>query len=252
MSGHNKWSTIKRKKGAQDAKRGQIFTRYGREITLAAREGGGDPDSNFKLRLAVDKARASNMPKDNIERAILRGTGGLGGEALESLMYEGYGPHGVAVLVDALTDNRNRTVSDLRRAFSRGGGTLAEAGAVGWQFHRKGYLNINPEDQDPDKIFEMAVEAGADDVIVGDDAIEIYAAPETFQAVRQRLIDAGIPIEEAELTLVAANTMDLDPKDTIQVMGFIETIEELDDVNRVYSNLNVSEEALKQYEAEGA
>ena len=252
MSGHNKWSTIKRKKGAADAKRGQMFTRLGREITLAAREGGGDPDSNFKLRLAVDKARAANMPKDNIERSILRGTGALSGESLESIMYEGYGPHGVAVLVDALTDNRNRTVSDLRRAFSRGGGVLAEAGAVGWQFARKGYLSIPAEGLDSDAIFEMTVEAGADDVVPGDDVIEVYAPTDSFQAVRQRLVEAEVPIDEAEITMVPNQHIELDPKDTIQVMGFIEGLEELDDVNRVFSNLNVSEEALKQYEAEGA
>jgi YebC/PmpR family DNA-binding regulatory protein len=252
VSGHSKWSTIKRKKGAADAKRGQLFTRLGREITHAAREGGGDPEGNFKLRLAVDKARASNMPKDNIERAILRGTGGLGGDALEAVMYEGYGPHSVAILIDTLTDNRNRTVADLRRSINRAGGALAEAGAVGWQFQRKGYLSVNADGQDGDAIFEMAVENGADDVVTHGDEIEIFTPIETFQAVRERLAKAGVPVEEAELTMVPSNTMELEPKDTLQVMAFIEQLEELDDVGKVYSNLHVSEEALRQYEAETA
>ncbi len=252
MSGHSKWSTIKRKKGAADAKRGQLFTRLGREIAIAAREGGGDPESNFKLRLAVDKARANNMPKENIERAILRGTGGLKGEDLAEVWYEGYAPHGVALMIQALTDNRNRTISEVRRALTRAGGNMAESGAVSWQFQRKGYLSVPSDNVDPDTLFETAVEAGADDVIIGDDSIEIYTPMESFQAVRQKLLEAGIEPSEADLTMVPTTTIELDPKDALQVMGVIEAIEELDDVQQVFSNLNITDEAMAQYEAAAA
>lgn len=249
MSGHSKWSTIKRKKSVADARRGQLFTRLGREITIAAREGGGDPEANFKLRLAIDKARANNMPKENIERAILRGIGALKGEALEEQWYEGYAPHGVALMIRALTDNKNRTVSDLRRALTRAGGNLAETGAVSWQFQRKGYLSVPTDSVDPDKLFEIAVEAGADDVVIGDDVIEIYTPLESFQAVRQALLEAGMELTAAELTMVPTTRIELDPKDTLQVMSVIETLEELDDVQEVFSNLHISDEVMAQYEA---
>ncbi len=251
MSGHSKWKTIKHQKGVADARRGQAFTRLAREIAIAAREGGSNPDTNFKLRLAMDKARAQSMPKENVERAIKRGTGeDKEGATFETMIYEAYGPHGSGILIQVVTDNKNRSVADLRRVMTRGNGAMAEAGSVSWQFTRKAYVAVAANGNDPDRIFELAVDAGADDVITGDDAIEIYATTDTFQAVRQRLLEAKVPVEDAEITMVPNQPMELDPKDTIQVMGFIEGLEELDDVNRVFSNLNVSEEALKQYEAE--
>ena len=249
MSGHSKWSTIKHKKAATDAKRGRLFTRLAREITIAAREGGGDIDINFGLRLAVDKAKSSNMPKDNIERAIKRGTGELKGEELSEVVYEGYAPNGVALLVQVLTDNKNRTVADVRRILTRQGGTLAEAGAVAWQFERKGYIAIAPDGTDEDTIFEIAVEAGAEDVVFGDDLIEVYAELENFQSVRQALEEAGIQFETAELAMIPKTTMQLQEKQTLQVMAVIDALEELDDTQQVYSNLEISDEVLTKYEA---
>jgi len=249
MSGHSKWKTIKHKKAAADARRGKLFTRLGREITIAAREGGGDPSVNFNLRLAVDKAKTSNMPKDNIERAIKRGTGELKGEELVEVTYEGYAPNGVALLIQVLTDNKNRTVADVRRIITRQGGTMADAGAVAWQFERKGYIAIAPDGTDQDTIFEIAVEAGAEDVVFSDDLIEVYAELADFQAVRQALEDAGIQFETAELAMIPKTTMQLGEKETLQVMGVIEVLEELDDTQQVYSNLQISDEAMAKYEA---
>lgn len=249
MSGHSKWSTIKHKKAATDAKRGKIFTRLAREITIVAREGGGDPDVNFGLRLAMDKAKAANMPKENIERAIKRGTGELKGEDLVEVMYEGYAPHGVAVLVHVLTDNRNRSVADVRRVLTRQGGALAEAGAVAWQFDRKGYIAIEPNGTDNDTVFDVAVEAGADDVVFGQDLIEVYAAPENFRAVRQALEEAGFKFEVVELAMIPKLTMQLEEKQTLQVMGIIDALEDLDDTQQVYSNLDISDEIMTRYEA---
>jgi YebC/PmpR family DNA-binding regulatory protein len=249
MSGHSKWSTIKHKKAATDARRGKLFTRLAREVTIAAREGGSNSDTNFSLRLAVDKARAANMPKENIERAIKRGTGELKGEDLAEVMYEGYAPNGVALLVKVLTDNKNRTVSEVRRILTRQGGTMADAGAVAWQFERKGYIAIAPNGMDQNTIFEIAVEAGAEDVVFGDDMIEIYVDPENFQAVRQALQEAGIQFETTELAMIPKTTMQLAEKETLQVMGIIDALEELDDVQQIYSNLNISDEAMTKYEA---
>jgi YebC/PmpR family DNA-binding regulatory protein len=249
MSGHSKWSTIKHKKAATDAKRGKLFTRLAREITIAAGEGGGDAEVNFGLRLAVDKAKSANMPKENIERAIKRGTGELKGEDLAEVVYEGYAPHGVALLVHVLTDNKNRSVADVRRVLTRQGGSLAEAGAVAWQFARKGYIAIAPDGTDEDTIFEVAVEAGAEDVVFGDDMIEVYAEPEHFQAVRQALEKANIQFETAELAMIPKTPMQLEEKKTLQVMSIIDALEELDDTQQVYSNLDISDEVMVQYEA---
>jgi len=249
MSGHSKWSTIKHKKAATDARRGKLFTRLAREITIAAREGGGNPDVNFSLRLAIDKAKTANMPKDNIGRAIKRGTGELKGEELVEVMYEGYAPNGVALLVQVLTDNKNRAVADVRRIITRQGGTLADAGAVAWQFDRKGYIAIAPDGVDEDTLFDVAVEAGADDVVFGDDLIEVYAELENFQAVRQALQEAGIQFEMVELAMIPKATMQLGEKETLQVMGVIEALEELDDVQQVYSNMGISDEVMAKYEA---
>ncbi len=249
MSGHSKWSTIKRKKAAEDAKRGKIFTRLAREIAVTAREGGGDPETNFSLRLAIDKAKAANMPKDNIERAIARGTGELkDGAELEEILYEGYAPNGVALLVHVMTDNRNRTIAEIRRAFTKKGGNLAEAGAVAWQFDRKGYIAIEADDVDPDEIFEHAVEAGAEDVILGEDLVEIYADLSHFQAVQESLQSHGIAFTTAELAMVPKTTLQLAPHDTMQVMKVIEALEDLDDTQQVYSNLDISDEMITQFE----
>lgn len=249
MSGHSKWSTIKRKKAAQDAKRGHLFTRLARELTIAAREGGGDPDTNFRLRLAIDKAKAANMPKDNIERAIQRGAGGGKDDDLEEITYEGYAPFGVALLVQVLTDNRNRAVAEVRHVFNKQGGSLSEAGAVVWQFERKGYIAIEPDGLDPDEIFEHAVEAGADDVVFGDDMIEVYAELGDFQTVQETLNSCGIDFASAEISMIPKNTLQLSPDQALKVMRVIEALEDLDDVQQVYSNLDITDDLMEQYEA---
>ena len=250
MSGHSKWSTIKRKKEATDAKRGQIFTKLGKEIALAAREGGPDPETNFRLRLVVDKAKAANMPKDNIERAIRRGAGLEKGATLEEITYEGYGPHGVALLIQVVTDNRNRAVADLRRWFNKLGGSLGEAGCVAWQFEPRGYFTLAPDDLDPDTIFDIAVNSGADDVVFADDLVEIFSEAPEFQIVREGLEGAGLELESAEITMMPKTTIVLDDKQTFQNMNLISTLEELDDVQQVYSNLDISDELMARYEAQ--
>jgi YebC/PmpR family DNA-binding regulatory protein len=248
LSGHSKWSTIKRKKGAADAKRGQIFTKFGKEIAIAAREGGPDPETNFRLRLVVDKAKAANMPKDNIERAIRRGAGLEKGDVLEQVMYEGYGPHGVAFLIEVVTDNRNRSVSDIRRWFNKSGGSMAEAGSVAWQFESKGYLTLEPNDLNPEEIFEIVVEWGADDVVISDDLIEIYTEPESFHIVQEALEKRGLELDSAELTMVPKTTITLDEKQAFQNMNLISSLEELDDVQQVYSNLDITDELMAKFE----
>lgn len=248
MSGHSKWSTIKHKKAATDAKRGQLFTRLAREVVMAARDG-GDPEMNFRLRLAVDKARAANMPKDNIERAIKRGTGELKGDELIEVVYEGYGPHGIAMLIEVVTDNRNRSIADVRRIFNRKGGSVAEPGAVSWQFKRKGYLVLSPDGQDGDTVFEIALEADADDVVIGDDAIEVFTSIEAFQHVQEALSTAGIKVETAELSYLPDMPVTLDDSAALQVLGVIDALEELDDVQQVYSTLDISDEVMAVYEA---
>jgi YebC/PmpR family DNA-binding regulatory protein len=249
MSGHSKWSTIKRKKGVADAKRGAIFTRLAREIVIAAREGGSDIDSNFRLRLAVDKARAENMPKDNIERAIKRGAGeDKDGVAFESITYEGYVGHGVAVMVETVTDNRNRTVSDLRHALSKAGGNMAEPGAVGWQFERTAYFSFPSSAMNFDKAFELGIEAGANDVLEDNGTIEIMAPVESFKLVADALHKANVKPDEAGLRMMPKQEMELDAEDTLHVLKALETIEDLDDVQNVYSNLKVSDEAIAALE----
>lgn len=244
MSGHSKWATIKRKKGAADAKRGQMFTKLAREIQLAAREG-ADPNFNFRLRLIIDKAKAENMPKDNIERAIRRGAGlDSDGAQLEEVNYEGYGPHGVALYIQTVTDNKNRTVSELRRALTRGGGSLGESGSVGWLFDSKGYIALSMEGRNPDKVFELALDAGADDVQFGEESAEVYTEPADLQSVRQAFQDARYKLESAEVTMLPKTYVSLAPADTLQVMNLIETLEEIDDVAKVYSNLEITDEAL--------
>ncbi len=245
MSGHSKWSTIKRKKAANDAKRGAVFTRLAREIMMAAREGGGDPEVNFSLRLAVDKAKASNMPKENIVRAVKRGTGDdKDGVVIEQIMYEGYASHGIALMIDVVTDNRNRAVADLRHVLTRSGGNMADAGAVSWQFQRMAYFYLSSADQDADEIFELAVDAGADDVIIGDEEIEIIAPVESFKEVSDALESAGIKPDEAGLRYVPNSEIQLPSEESLRVMRIIEELEDLEDVQHVFSNLDVTEEAV--------
>lgn len=248
MSGHSKWSTIKRKKGATDAKRGQIFTKLGKELALAARAGGADPDANFKLRLVVDKAKGANMPKENIERAIRRGAGLEKGDTLEEVLYEGYGPHGVAVLIQVVTDNRNRAVADIRRAFNKLGGSLGETGCVGWQFEPKGYLGLLPGALNRDEIFEIAVEWGADDVVFAEDLIEVYTPLEAFETVQEAFARRGVEVDSTEVSMVPKTTITLDEKQTFQTMNLISALEDLDDVQDVYSNLDISDELMAKYE----
>jgi len=250
MSGHSHWATIRRKKGAADAKRGQVFTRLAREIVIAAREGGGDPSSNIRLQYAIERARAQNMPKDNIERAIKRGTGDLKeGNAIEEAMYEGYGPHGIAFIISVVTDNRNRTVAEIRHILNRTGGSMAEAGSVSWQFTRKAYFSFPLEDKDTDALFEIAVEAGADDVTFDDETVEIFAPVENFKEISDKLKENGIQPEDAELRMFPNNEVELPADDSIQVLKVVEALEELDDVQDVYSTLSISDEVMAQLEA---
>lgn len=251
MSGHSHWATIRRKKGAADAKRGAVFTRLAREIVLAARDGGGDPDSNVRLALAIDKARSQNMPKDNIERAIKRGTGdSKEGGALEQVYYEGYGPHGVAMMFEVVTDNRNRTVADLRHQLSRSGGNMAEAGAVGWQFNRIASFSFAQGDHDQDELFELAVEAGADDVTFSDGEVEIVGPVESFHPISVALRAAKIHVDEAGLRMSPTNELELSDEDTIQILKLVENLEELDDVQNVYHNVRVADTVWARLEAE--
>lgn len=248
MSGHSKWSTIKRKKGAEDARRGKIFTRLARDIMIAAREGGGDENANPKLKIAVQKAKANNMPKENIERAILRGTGGADGETMDEITYEGYGPDGVAFLVDVLTDNKNRTLADVKRVFNRAGGSLASAGSVGWQFDKKGYIQLNGEGLDFDSVFMTAAEAGADDVVDEDGTIVVYTPRELFSAVEHALTAAGYEVAESELRWEAKNESELAVDKAIQNMKLQESLEELDDVQTVASNLMITDDVISAFE----
>lgn len=250
MSGHSHWATIKRKKGASDAKKGAVYTRLAREIALAAREGGSDAESNFSLRIAVEKARGQNMPKESIERAIKRGSGeSKDGSTLEEMIYEGYAPHGVAVMVECVTENRNRTVAELRHALSRAGGNLGEAGSVSWQFKQASYFALPAAGKDFDLIFELAVDGGADDVFSDDETIEITAPVENFKVMLDKLKKAGIQPEEAGLRMLANQEMELEVNQTLQVIRTIEALEELDDVQNVYSNLHISDAAMAAMES---
>lgn len=250
MSGHSKWSTIKRKKAAVDAKRGALFTRLAREIALAAREGGGDPEINLTLRLAIERAKSNNMPKGNIERAVNRGTGkDKDGAELEQIHYEGYAPYGIALLIDVVTDNRNRTVAEVRHVLNSSGGNLADAGAVSWQFRRAAYFVFSSEGHNREEIFELAVEAGADDVFLGDDDIEIIAPVEVFKEVNDQLQSVGISPDEAVLRMLPDSVIRLSAEKTIKVMRIVENLEDLADVQQVFSNLDITEEAVSLLEA---
>ncbi|MEM7032832.1 MAG: YebC/PmpR family DNA-binding transcriptional regulator [Chloroflexota bacterium] len=249
MSGHSKWSTIKRKKGAEDAKRGKIFTKLAKGIVLAARDGGGDPNFNPALRLAVDKAKAANMPKDNIERAIKKATGELDGGTIEEITYEGYAPHGIAMLIQCTTDNRNRTLSEVRRVFNKQGGNLAEQGAVGWMFDKKGYITLESTSMDSDDIFMVAVDAGADDVEIEEEEVEVFTPPTELHAVMKALEDEGAKVSEATLAQFAQNEIEIGVKETLSIMTLVDLLEDLDDVDKVYSNLKISDEALASLES---
>ena len=247
MSGHSKWSTIKRQKGANDAKRGALFTKVSREISVAARQGGGDPDANYRLRLAIDKARSVNMPADNIKRTIEKATGGGDAEQFEEIVYEGYGPGGVAVLVEAATDNRNRTAAEVRSIFTKAGGQLAGSGAVAWQFEPRGFIAVTPDGQDPDEVALAAIDAGAEDVDTDDPAaIEIYTSPADLETVRKALESAGVAIESAESTMVAKQTVELDSQKARQALRLVEQLEDLDDVQRVTANFDIPEDVFAE------
>ena len=247
MSGHSKWSTIKRKKGAEDAKRAKIFTRLGRDIMVAAREGGGDEGTNAKLKLAMSKARAANMPKDNIERAIKKGTGEIAGGELVEIVYEGYGPEGVAYIVKTMTDNKNRALAEIKHAFSKHAGRLATAGAVMWQFDQKGYLTIQGE-ADFDELFMQAADAGADDVVEEDGLITVYTPRDEYRSVEHALSEAGFAFEDSELRWFPHNEIDVPTGKALQNMRLMEQLEESDDVQSVASNLNITDDVLAAFE----
>ena len=248
MSGHSKWSQIKRQKGAADAKRGQLFTRLGREITVAARDGGPDPEGNPRLRLAIQRARESNMPMETIERAIKRGASGGEAAALEESMDEGYGPGGAAIMIEAMTDNRNRTVAEVRNAFGRGGGSLGESGSVSWLFDSRGVISIQPDRQDPEEVALKAIDAGAEDFRVDDGSIEVYTEPGAVESVRTALEAQAIKVTSAETAMVPKTMLELEAKDAVAVLKLVERLEDLDDVQKVYTNLELSEEVLKEFE----
>jgi YebC/PmpR family DNA-binding regulatory protein len=241
MSGHSKWATIKHKKGAADAKRGRLFTKLIREITMVARLGGGDPGGNPRLRKAVDDAKAVNMPADNIKRGIQRGTGELPGVTYEEVTFEGYGPGGVAVLIEAMTDNKNRTLPEIRTIFSKNGGNLGEAGSVRFLFQKKGYLTIEKDKASEDAVMEAAIEAGADDARLSGDVHEVICAPEVFEAVKAKLEEKGLPLTMAEVEMIPTTEVALDQRKAEQVMRLVEALEDHDDVQHVWANLDFEE-----------
>ncbi len=245
MSGHNKWSTIKHKKGAADAKRGKIFTKLIKEITVAARMGGGDANGNPRLRTAVLAAKAENMPKDNIERAIKKGTGELEGTTYEEAIYEGYGPGGVAVLVESLTDNRNRTVAEVRHVFSKYNGSMGEAGCVSWMFEKKGYIAFARDAMDEERLMEIALEAGADDVSDSGDEWEVVCEPGTFENVRTAVENAGISVETAHVTMFPKTTVELDKDNAVKMLKLMDYLEDLDDVQNVYANFDIADDIME-------
>ncbi len=249
MSGHSKWSTIKHQKGVTDARRGQLFTKLARELAVAARQGDPNPDMNVRLRLAVQKARENNMPLDNIERAIKRGAGGGdgSGDALFEATYEGYGPGGVAIMLHALSDNRNRTGSDVRSTFTKGGGSLGEVGCVAWNFESRGVITAEVEPEDGEDMALVAIDAGAEDFKLDGAYLEIYASPESFEPLRKALGDAGANVTSAELSMVPKSTVALGTSEAVQALRLLDRLDELDDVQKVYTNADFPDEALEQY-----
>jgi len=249
MSGHSKWSKIKHRKGADDVKRGNLFTKLTREIIVAAREGGGSTDTNFRLRLAVQKARDGNMPMDNIDRAIKKGTGDLGGGSLVEITLEGYGPNGMAILVNALSDNRNRTIQEVRSVFTRHGGSLGESGCVSWLFESKGVINIRAEGIDADELALAAIDAGAEDVKVENGYVEVYTVPDQLEKVRQALEKNDVEIESSELVMEPKSLIKLDDKAGLQALKLLDRLEEVDDVQNVYSNADIPDAVMESYQA---
>jgi YebC/PmpR family DNA-binding regulatory protein len=247
MSGHSKWSTIKRQKGANDAKRGALFTKVAREISVAARQGGGDPDANYRLRLAIEKARSVNMPADNIKRTIEKATGGGDAEQFEEIIYEGYGPGGVAILVETTTDNRNRTAAEIRSIFTKAGGQLAGSGAVAWQFEPRGVISIPADGHDADDIALGAIDAGADDVDTSDPGrIDVYTTPGDLERVRTTLEAAGVAVESAETAMIAKQTVALDSDHARKALRLVDLLEDLDDVQRVSANFDIPEDVFAE------
>lgn len=244
MSGHSKWSTIKHKKGAADAKRGKVFTKLIKEITVAARMGGGDINANPRLRAAVNAAKAENMPKDNMERAIKKGTGELEGVSYEESTYEGYGPGGAAVLVESLTDNKNRAVADIRHIFAKRGGNLGENGCVSWMFNKKGYINVEKSAVEEEALMEVALDAGAEDVREDGDNFEVITAPEDFEAVREAIEKASIPFVEAEVTMLPQTVAKLQGKEAEQMILMMEALDDCEDVQKVYTNADIPDEMV--------
>jgi YebC/PmpR family DNA-binding regulatory protein len=249
MSGHSKWSTIKRQKGVADARRGQLFTKLAREIIVAVREGGDNPEANFRLRLAVQKARDNNMPLDNIDRAIKRGSGKAEGATLVEMVLEGYGPSGVAILVQALSDNRNRTLQEVRNIFTRNGGNLGEAGCVAWLFDSRGLITVETNSRDAEELALEAIDAGAEDVKVENNYIEVYTRPEELEKVRQALEQNNIAIASAELSMVPKSLIEMEEKAALQTLKMLDKLEELDEVQNVSSNADFSDEILEKYQA---
>lgn len=247
MSGHSKWATIKRKKGATDAKRGKIFSKLIKEITIAARLGGGDPGGNPRLRTAVDAAKAQNMPMDNINRAIKRGTGEMEGVTYEESTYEGYGPGGVAVLIKVLTDNKNRTVSEIRHILSKGGGNMGESGSVAWMFEKKGLITVDKSAVNEDQLMEATLEAGAEDIQEQDDAFEIQTAPENFESVLEALKNHNISFLSASNDMVPKNTMELSGENAQKMLKLMENLEDHDDVQNVYANFDIPDEEMEKF-----
>jgi YebC/PmpR family DNA-binding regulatory protein len=245
MSGHSKWSSIRHKKAAVDAKRGKIFSKLIKEITVAARMGGGDADANPRLRTAIAAAKAENMPKDNIDRAVKKGTGELEGVSYEESVYEGYGPGGAAVLVESLTDNKNRAVAEIRHIFSKNNGSLGESGCVAWMFHKKGYIVVERAAVDEEKLMEIALEAGADDVREDESNFEVISAPEDFEAVKAAVESAQIPYETAEITMLPQSTANLAGKEAEQMVRLMEMLEDCDDVQKVHTNADIPEEIFE-------
>ena len=246
MSGHSKWSTIKRKKGATDAKRGKIFTKLIKEITVAARFGGGDANANPRLRTAIAAAKAENMPKDNIERAVKKGTGELEGVNYEEICYEGYGPGGAAVIVESLTDNKKRTVADIRYIFSKSGGSMGDAGCVAWMFEKKGLVVFEKGNIDEETLMEAVLDAGAEDIRDEDGTLDVITSPEDFESVKQALDEKNMQYVLAEITMIPKTTVDLQDKQAEQMLRLIDTLEDSDDVQKVYSNFDISEKTLEQ------
>jgi len=244
MSGHSKWSTIKHKKGAADKKRAKVFTKLIKEITVAARMGGGDPGANPRLRRAIDSAKAQNMPKDNVDRAIKKGTGDMDGVNYEEIMYEGYGPGGVAVMVECLTDNKNRTIADVRYIFNKAGGNVGTDGCVAWMFDKKGVITISKENADEDTLMEVALDAGAEDIKDEGDSFDVLTAPDDFDAVKDAIDGAQIPCEVAEISMVPQNTTAVSGKEAEQMIRFMEALDDNDDVQNFYTNADIPDEAF--------